>query len=72
LGARSIPKSRSETPFYSEPVVGQLTVRAKKGLKLYPQKGPGPDQPAIDVPYENGYYRIALNRNLGTYWLLLK
>jgi hypothetical protein len=72
LGARSIPKSGSELPFFSEPVVGQLTIRAKKGLKLYPQKGPGPNQPAIDVPYEDGHYKIALNPNLGTYWLLLK
>lgn len=69
LGAQSNP---SGTAFYSEPVIGQLTIRAKKGLKLYPQKGPGPNQPAIEVPYVNGHYQIALNRNLGTYWLVLK
>jgi hypothetical protein len=27
---------------------------------------------AIDVPYEDGRYQITLDRNLGTYWLLLK
>jgi hypothetical protein len=69
LGAQSNP---SGTAFYSEPVIGQLTIRAKKGLKLYPQKGPGPNQPAVEVPYVNGHYQIALNRNLGTYWLVLK
>jgi hypothetical protein len=72
LGARSIPKAANETPFYSEPVLGRLTIRARKGLKLYPQRGTGTDETAIDVPYEDGRYQITLDRNLGTYWLLLK
>ena len=27
-------------PFHSEPVVGRLTIRARKGLKLYKQLAP--------------------------------
>jgi hypothetical protein len=72
LGARSVPKSATEMPFYSEPVVGQLAVRARPGLKLYPQSGPQKANAGINVPYEDGQYRIRLDRNLGTYWLLLK
>jgi hypothetical protein len=72
LGARSVPKGANETPFYSEPVMGRLTIRARQGLKLYPQHGTSMDEASIDVPYEGGRYQITLDRNLGTYWLLLK
>ena len=72
MGARSVPKAANETPFYSEPVTGRLTIRARKGLKLYPQRGAERDEAAIDVPYEDGRYQITLDRKLGTYWLLLK
>ena len=37
LGARSVPESGNRMPFHSEPVVGRLTIRARKGLKLYKQ-----------------------------------
>jgi hypothetical protein len=72
LGARSVPKAATETPFYSEPVIGRLTIRARKGLKLYPQRGTEMDETAIDAPYEDGRYQVTLDRTLGTYWLLLK
>jgi hypothetical protein len=72
LGARSVPEEANEIPFYSEPVMGRLTIRARQGLKLYPQRETPMDESAIDVPYEGGRYHITLNRDLGTYWLLLK
>jgi hypothetical protein len=72
LGARSVPKGTNETPFYSEPVMGRLTIQARPGLKLYPQRGTSPEESAIDAPYKDGRYQITLDRNLGTYWLLLK
>jgi hypothetical protein len=71
LGAQSIPESKGKAVFYSEPVIGRLTIRARKGLKLYPQRERA-DQPAIAAPYSEGRYHIALDRNLHTYWLLLK
>jgi hypothetical protein len=52
--------------------MGRLTIRARQGLKLYPQRETPMDESAIDVPYEGGRYHITLNRDLGTYWLLLK
>src|SRR5262249_47416843 len=72
MGARSAPKVMNATPFYSEPVIGRLTIRARKGLKLYPQRGTEMDGIAIDTPYQDGRYQITLDRNLDTYWLLLK
>src|SRR5262249_2022248 len=72
MGARSVPKEANGTPFYEEPVIGRLAIRARKGLKLYAQRETGMDETAIEVPYEHGRYQITLDRNFGTYWLLLK
>jgi hypothetical protein len=71
LGARSVPKSANELPFYSEPVIGRLTIRASKGLKLYKQRRATKEQQEIAFSYD-GRYQINLDRDLGTYWLLLK
>jgi hypothetical protein len=72
LGARSVPRSENQLPFYSEPVTGRLTIRAKEGLKLYKRNGTAKKERQIAASYENGRYQINLDRNLGTYWLVLK
>ena len=72
LGARSVPKSANQSPFYSEPVEGQLIIRAPKGLKLYAKSRSVEERREIPAPYKNGRYLINLDRNLGTYWLVLK
>ena len=59
-------------PFHSEPLVGHLLIHARKGLKLYKQLGPKAIQHENPHTYENGQYHISLDRNLGTYWLILK
>lgn len=71
LGARSIPKTPTEMPYYSELVTGQIAIRAKPGLKLYPHRGIA-IKDALNVPYENGRYLITLDRNLASYWLVLR
>ena len=72
LGARSIPESGNRMPFHSEPVVGRLTIRARKGLKLYKEFGPMAGQHEIPAAYDNGRYQISLDQTLGAYWLILK
>jgi hypothetical protein len=72
LGARSIPRSENQLPFYSEPVTGRVTIRANEGLKLYKRSGPAKEEHEIPASYENGRYHINLDRGLGTYWLVLK
>jgi hypothetical protein len=72
LGARSVPKSADHLPFHSEPVEGQLIIRAPRGMKLYPMTTPPGKGSGIDVPYRNGRYFLALGRDLRTYWLILK
>lgn len=71
LGAKSLPKTAKETPFYSELVIGRLAIQARKGLKLYPRRGTT-TKDALEVPYENGRYLITLDRKLASYWLVLK
>ncbi len=71
LGAQSRPKSAKEVPFYSELVVGQISIRAKNGLKLYVSRGNAAST-AVEVPYQDGRYIITLDRNAPSYWLVLK
>jgi hypothetical protein len=71
LGARSEPSPGNKLPFRSEPVTGEISVRAPAGLKLYARNGPGKER-ALPVAYEGGRYRIKLERSLGTYWLVLR
>jgi hypothetical protein len=72
FGARSIPQSGNQLPFYSEPVTGRVTIRAKNGLKLYKRSGPTKEEREIPALYEAGRYYINLDRDLDTYWLVLK
>ena len=72
LGARSVPRSANQLPFYSEPVEGELTVRARKGLKLYARNRSSELGQEIPAPYEDGRYRINLKSSLRTYWLELR
>jgi hypothetical protein len=67
LGARSDPQARGQ-PFRSEPVTGRVSIRAAPGLKVYRQHGLARE---VAARYENGRYQIALERSLGSYWLIL-
>jgi hypothetical protein len=87
LGARSVPKSPNQLPFQSEPVEGQIFIRAPRGLTLrmenksgeapaspYKYSGGKPAEAAREIAavYKDGRYVIDLGRGLSTYWLLLK
>jgi hypothetical protein len=72
LAARSVPKSAHELPFYSEPVEGQLIVKARKGLKLYKRVLPEGEMRQIAAPYKEGRYVIGLDKSLDTHWLFLR
>jgi len=71
LGARAVPQGANQ-PFRSEPVVGRLSIRAAPGLKVYRQHGLARDTREVAARYDNGRYHIALDRNLASYWLMLK
>ena len=71
LGARAIPDA-GNARYRSEPVVGQLTIRAKPGLKFYRREGDIQVQTKVPATYADGRYRIDLQADLGTYWLFMK
>ncbi|MFZ2542065.1 MAG: hypothetical protein WAW75_09895, partial [Gallionella sp.] len=71
LGARSVPSTGNTLPFRSEPVPGQLTIRAPKGLKLY-KRTFYQQEKEIPVNYSDGKYVVNLNTTPGTSWLFLK
>lgn len=71
LGARAVLKS-GQLPFYSEPVEGELSVAAAKGLKAYRKLASTGELRQIAAPYKNGRYVIRLDRSLQTYWLFLR
>lgn len=70
LAARSIPETEGQLPFLSEPVEGQLLIKAAKGLKLFKQDFNQKKQ-NIPVSYKNGQYVITLDKSMETYWLFL-
>ena len=70
LGARSLPTSTGELPFRSEPVAGRLVIRAQKGLRLF--KNTSTREEPISVTFASGEYRILLDKDIGTYWLVLQ
>jgi len=73
LGARSVPKSDRELPFYSAPVEGQLSVKAPKGLKLYKRANAGRrNAPDCGALYRWDDTGIGLDKSLATYWLFLR
>jgi len=70
LAARSVPEAEGQLPFLSEPVEGQLIIKAAKGLKLFKRDI---DQKKHELPmsYKNGRYVIKLDKSMETYWLFL-
>lgn len=72
FAARSVPKAGNQMPYFSEPVEGNLTIHAAKGLKLYKKLAGSGEQHELAAPYKNGRYHIALDKKLMTYWLFLK
>jgi hypothetical protein len=71
LAARAVPDpGRNE--FYSEPVVGELTIRARNGLKAYRRDGDTYTDANVVMSYADGHYRIKLTPDLRTYWLIMK
>jgi len=70
LAARSLPETEGQLPFLSEPVEGQLLIKAVKGLKLFKRDT---NQKKQELPslYTDGQYVITLDKSIGTYWLFM-
>lgn len=59
-------------PMNSEPIAGELRVRAASGLRLRAIGGSGADLGVVDAPYEGDAYRITLPPAKGTHWWVLR
>jgi hypothetical protein len=70
LGAQAIPTGNS-LPFRLEPILGQLTVHARKGLRLF-KRTINQKEKELPVEYRNGKYVISLGKLQNTSWLFLK
>lgn len=71
LGTRSIPELPGKLPYRSEPITGQLAVRAPKGLKLHRMGSSKERWRSIPAVYTDGWYRISLDNTRGAGWLIL-
>jgi hypothetical protein len=70
LGARSNVDAKSATTYWSEPVIGELRIRARPGLKLY--KRAGGHEMQLPMVYADNQYRITLGADFKTYWLTMR
>ncbi len=70
LAAQSVTEEKERMPFLSEPVIGNITIKAPAGLQLY-KYITGQKKMNIPVTYHNGRYMISLDKTLQTYWMSL-
>ncbi len=71
FASRTEPLEPRQLPFYSEPLQGQVKIRAKSGLKLY-LLDPMGEETEIPVEYQQGEYLFTLGENTNSYWFSLK
>jgi hypothetical protein len=71
LGTRAVPRGKNQLPFHVEPLVGEIRIRAPKGLKLSKRDG---QQQVKDVAmvYRDGVYTLLLDNTLQTSWLFMR
>jgi hypothetical protein len=53
-------------------VSGELSIRARAGLKLFQSQPAGKEEVELPAVYEGGRYRINLDLGTATSWLVLK
>ena len=70
--ARTDPSENNRLPFRSEPVVGNITIKAPKGLTLVPLLATGVEGEPIATEYNDGNYIINLSPESSAHWFLLK
>jgi hypothetical protein len=75
LGSQSFPtypENPDNAVFRTEPVIGHMTIRARKGLRLYARDPATKKDSELPVSYDGDLYSIELHRDLDTHWLFLK
>ncbi|MCL4216012.1 MAG: glycosyl hydrolase family 5 [Candidatus Hydrogenedentes bacterium] len=62
----------NQTPFLSEPVLADVSIRAPEGLTLRALNPDGTTLKTIAAPYQDGAYFFTLDAEAGTHWLMLE
>jgi hypothetical protein len=70
-GARSTPSPGDSSPYLSERVEGDILVRAPAGLRLHAWDASAGRLRPMPMSFKEKRYRIALDGNLTSSWLLL-
>ena len=70
-GARSVLRTADSLPFYSEPVAGEILIRARSGLILGAWDARTGKVRTLHTVYVKGRYVLALDPSLRSSWLLL-
>ena len=71
LGGRSLLSEPDQLPFVSEPILGQIRVRALAGLNLQRNDFTGTSEQK-GVLYRDGHYHIDLTSDIQPMWLMLE
>jgi hypothetical protein len=69
--ARVVASEGGTMPLLSEPVRGEVAIRAPAGLKLVPLNGDGTQLEPVPMRSADGQYVIPLPAPRGTHWFLL-
>ena len=71
MAAQSVLSPQSTKVILSEPLLGQLKLRAMEGLRLLRLTADGAREP-LPVGFADGIYTIRLDSSIGSYWLLME
>jgi hypothetical protein len=71
LGTRAVPKGNRQLPFHVEPFVGEIKIRAPKGLRLS-ARDMNQQLKDVSAGYRDGVYTVPLDGSLQTSWLLMR
>jgi len=70
--ARAVAGKDNNKPMMSEPVTGDIDIRAPGGLRLYALAADGTKGGPLPVEYPDGTYHLVLPLPQGTHWFMLE
>lgn len=71
VAAQSVPSKAKELPYLSEPVTGDIYIKAQDGLTLFALETNG-GRRKIPLNRERGAYKMTLDASMATSWFLLE
>jgi hypothetical protein len=71
LGARSMPATEKSLPYFSEPVLGKISITAPAGMNLRAGDPRTRKLRGVAASYASGRYVLSLDRDLRTSGLVL-